>query len=205
MERNKFQKENELSSNPLNQFFYQIEKNNDSPFSLALSAYQALRKEAKTGEGLFYYLIEDSLFSSLNATFHEQLILTLSKNKQYLIPLIEKYSEETETREKIIDKSVQDHLNFIENHGVCNGCPSCENHTDVTSLIEPYQKGELDFFTELYIGMQTIQFTMEYFIYDELPQNEQLLDSIEQKTILDSRKLIYNYSKMKIDKYLKDI
>ncbi|EQC43883.1 hypothetical protein [Bacteriovorax sp. Seq25_V] len=184
--------------NPLAKIFYDLESSEASPFNLALASYDAIKQDAGSSHDFFNFLIEDSMFTSLYATFYEQLLIGINQNPLFALKLIEKFSEQTEERERIIASQAQDHFNFIENYGMCDGCASCENHTDVASLISHYQKGDIDFFTELYLGMQTIQFTMESLVYDILPSDPTLASHLTHKNILNWRQIMYKYSQVRI-------
>ncbi|EQC51997.1 hypothetical protein M901_2616 [Bacteriovorax sp. DB6_IX] len=190
-------KRTETNVNPLSKLFYELESYDESPFKMAMASYEAIRNEAKTGEELFYYLIEDAMFTSLYATFYEQLLMAIGQNPEYAVQLIEKFSDDSEERERIIASQAQNHFSFIENFGMCDGCNCCENHTDVAELIAPYQKGDIDFFTELYIGMQTIQFAMEYLIYDAIPNDQELVSALNLSNIQEWRQQIYNYAQLR--------
>lgn len=190
-------KRSEKQVNPLSKVFYELESIEESPFKMSMASYEALRNEAKTGEELFYYLIEDAMFTSLYATFYEQLLLAIGQNPEYAIELIEKFSDDGEERERVIASQAQNHFSFIENFGMCDGCSCCENHTDVAELIAPFQKGDIDFFTELYIGMQTIQFAMEYLIFEVIPNNQEIVSSFSPANIMEWRQQIYSYSQLR--------
>jgi hypothetical protein len=190
-------KRTETQVNPLSKVFYELENIEESPFKMAMASYEALRSEAKTGEELFYYLIEDAMFTSLYATFYEQLLLAIGQNPEYAIELIEKFSDDGDERERIIATQAQNHFSFIENFGMCDGCSCCENHTDVAELIAPFQKGDIDFFTELYIGMQTIQFAMEYLIFEVIPNNVEIVSSFTPANIMEWRQQIYSYAQLR--------
>ncbi|OIQ20552.1 MAG: hypothetical protein BM556_01010 [Bacteriovorax sp. MedPE-SWde] len=188
---------NEPQVNPLSKVFYDLESIDESPFRMAMASYNALKQEAKSSEELFYYLIEDAMFTSLYATFYEQLLVTIGQNPDFTLDLIEKFSDDGDERERLIAGQAQDHLSFIENFGMCDGCKCCENHTDVAELIAPFQKGDIDFFTELYIGMQTIQFSMEYLIFEVIPNDVEIAKSFSPKNIMDWRQTIYSYAQLK--------
>jgi len=187
----------EEQANPLSKIFYDLENIEESPFRMAMASYEALRTEAKSAEELFYYLIEDAMFTSLYATFYEQLLITSGQNPEHAIALIEKFSDDGEERERLIATQAQNHFSFIENFGMCDGCSCCENHTDVAELIAPFQKGDIDFFAELYIGMQTIQFAMEYLIFEVVPNQPEILHSFSQKNIMEWRQQIYSYAQLR--------
>ena len=181
----------------LSKIFYELETSHDSPYSMAMTAYEAIKSQAKSGEELFYFLIEDAMFTSLYATFYEQLLTTASSHPEHALALIEKFASEADQRERVIATQSQNHFNFIENYGMCEGCQSCDNHADVAELIAPFQKGDIDFFTELFIGMQTIQFAMEALIFDILPDHPEFLEQIDQNSIINWRQTIYSYAQLK--------
>ena len=192
LNRNKATKENLLAKK-----FYELENLEDAPFKMALTAYNALKRDASTTEDLYCFLIEDAMFSSIYATFFEHLLITLAQYPQHALQLIEKFEADSAEREQIIATQAQNHFNFIDNYGMCDGCTSCENHTDVSQLIEPYQKGDIDFFTELYIGMQTIQFTLEYIVYDLIPSEPEIISALNHGNIVKLRQTVYSYAQLK--------
>jgi hypothetical protein len=183
--------------NPLAQTFYELEQLEDSPFQLAMASYQAMKNETKSGEELFYYMIEDAMFSSIYATYFEHLMSTMYQHQNHALALVEKFSDDAGEREQSIAEQSQNHLTFIENFGMCDGCSSCDNHKDVAQLIAPFQKGDINFFTELYIGMQTIQFTMEFLLYEIIPTNPELIKALTPENILHLRQTIYNYAQLR--------
>ena len=202
MMKNIFKNKEQSSPRPLAKLFYELETLEASPYSLALNSFQSLKESSKSAEELFYFLIEDSIYVSLYATFYEELIKHLKSNPEKTNEFIQKFADASEERERLIAEEAQNHLNFIENYGMCEGCSSCENHKDVAELIGPFQKGEIDFFSELYIGMQTIQNSMEALIYDILPENNQLSAILSPQDVLEWRGQIFSYATIKTQDHL---
>ena len=157
------------SQNALFPYFMRLEGEGQFPFLLALGALEELEKSASTDKELLDYLLEDIIFTSIYATFYEQLMVTVHENAEHCIPLIDKFSEGGHQREQIIATQTQKHYDYILNEAYCEGCECCENHGDVDELIPKWKNGELDFFLSLYIGMQTIQYSMEHILYDVIP------------------------------------
>jgi hypothetical protein len=178
----------------LAKFFHDLEGGPDFPYTLALKAYDNLKASANGQEDLFYMLMEDCIFTSLYATFYEELLVAVKKNNDVAIPLIDRFADDADERERMIAEQTQHHLSFIENNGSCPGCPCCDNHQDVAELIQYWNKGDIDFFTNLYIGMQTIQFSMEHLIYDVIPATNSVIDLLNHKSILEFRQYIFDYA-----------
>ncbi len=190
----RFKKEN---SNELGKVFYELEQSSNSPYNMALHSLNELKRSARGSEELFLYLIEDAIFISLYATFYEELMKHIVRKPENALIYIERFSSASEERERLIAAEAQNHLNFIENLGLCSGCNSCDNHADVGELIAPYQRGDIDFFTELYLGMQTIQYSMEALLYDIIPNKLDLAKEVSPQNILAWRQLIYSYVQLK--------
>ena len=93
----------------------------------------------------------------------------------------------------MISEQTEYHFNFILNKGLCSGCPACDNHSDVVELLSHWQKGNIEFFVTLYLGMQTIQFTMEHLLYDIIPVNKSVAKELTPDNILSFRQFIYSY------------
>lgn len=187
----------DLNKKELAKVFYELEEFQDAPLKMALATYESLREGTKSTEDFFFYLIEDSIFTSLYATFYERIFHAISAHPDRALELIESFSADADEREQVIATQTQHHLNFVENYGMCQGCSSCEYHQDVAELISYYQRGDINFFTELFLGMQTMQFTMEYFLYDYIPSNPAYAKLCGPEYIQYWRELIYNYSKVK--------
>lgn len=192
-------KSNSESGNILVNFFNELEKNN-SCYDLALSSLFAIKDQCTTEDEFLSFLLEDSLFTSLYATFYEHLLVGVHNNQDVGLELIRMFKEQTQTREQILASQSQDHFNFITNGGKCPGCASCENHADVAELVEPFANSDLNFFVELYLGMLTIQFAMEALIYDLIPQDINIAKTLDAKNILAWRQYIYEYAQAKTAK-----
>lgn len=176
--------------------FHRLEGTSSFPYVQALEALDNLEQTAHNEQELLFFLLEDIIFTSLYATYYEQILIGLSQNPHVALELIERFGREEEEREKLIGQQTYHHAQFIEKLGLCDGCICCENHTDVAELISPWQKGDREFFINLYVGMQTIQFAMEDLIYEVIPAHPAIITEINNSAILDFRKYLYNFSSL---------
>ena len=138
-------------------------------------------------------MVEDILYSSLYATFYEQLLYTIKENPALAIPLIEAFQKDSEERENIINNMTEFHLSYIINGGQCEGCPVCDNHADVDEIVEVFHNGNFTFFKNLYLGMQTIQYAMEELIYDLSPDRPDWYQDFDAETVLKFRQNIIEF------------
>ena len=169
------------------------EQRDDHPYNLAINSFENLKENSASQDEFFLFMIEDILSSSLYATFYEELIKTVYENKKLTAALIEAFANDEEKREQVIAEQSQYHLNFLLNDGHCDGCPVCNNHQDVEEIIPHLKAGNLPFFQNLYLGMQTIQFAMEELIFDMIPQNNDWSKNLNQQCIIEVRKEIFEY------------
>ncbi|MAF76711.1 MAG: hypothetical protein CME60_01020 [Halobacteriovoraceae bacterium] len=177
--------------------FFSDESRTDHPFSLAMHTYKQLQETANSQEEVFLFMIEDVIFSSLYATFYEQLLFTARENPHLALPLIANFEQDQAERERMISEQTENHLNFILAGGSCEGCSSCDNHADVSELLPFVEQGHFDFFKNLYIGMQAIQFAMEELIYDLTPDHMQWLEDYTPEKVLEFRQMIIDYAEKK--------
>jgi hypothetical protein len=180
-------------------YFNSMEQDEDFPLRLALSALNDLENTAEDEEELLFFILEDIIFTSLYATFYEELFMALRNNPQLTIPLIEEFSKTSDDRDQKIAMQTEDHLNFVQNGGDCEGCSSCENHRDVLELIAPWERADFSFFIPLYLGMQTIQYAFEQFVYDFLPENSSILKHADRDTIQQLRKYLFEYAEQNVE------
>ncbi|MBT3236713.1 MAG: hypothetical protein HN353_12225 [Bdellovibrionales bacterium] len=187
------------SSNPLNHFFMTLESRMEGPFSRALSQLDSLEQESADGTELLFLLLEDTVFSSIYATFYEELFLkfsdTTEEGREQLIELFEQSSEQ---RDRLIAQQTGGHVDYIMRGGSCPGCSSCQFHQDVDDLVARWQQQDLNFFVTLYIGMQTIQTSFEQLLYDYLDSNDRIIRYFTPENILGLRKFIMDYSEREL-------
>ena len=176
----------------INSFFHE-ENRTDHPYKLALHTYNQLQETSETREEAYVFMLEDIIFSSLYATFYEQLLFTIKENPEVGPELITVFQKDQEEREKIISGQTENHLAFVLNEGYCPGCTACENHGDVAELIALFHNGDFDFFKTLYLGMQTIQFAMEELIYDFAIEQTAWYDEFSPENVLEYRQRIIRY------------
>ncbi len=177
--------------------FLRDQSRSDHPHIMALHTYKQLQETTNSQEEVFLYMIEDVIFSSLYATFYEQLLFTARENPTLAVDLINNFEKDQEERERVISEQTQNHLAFILNGGQCEGCSSCENHNDVAELLPYVMAGDFQFFKGLYIGMQSIQFAMEELIYDLTPDHLEWLIDYTPERVLEFRQMIIDYAEKK--------
>jgi hypothetical protein len=178
---------------PFRSFFFEDTLRTDHPYRMALHTYNQLRETSAGQEELYLFMVEDVIYSSLYATFYEQLLFALKDNMSVARDLIDTFEKDHEERERLIAQQTEYHLSFIINEGQCSGCPACENHNDVSELVSLFHGGDFEFFKTLYLGMQTIQFTMEELIYELAPENSEWYGSFTPDNILEFRQEIIDF------------
>ncbi|MBT7610308.1 MAG: hypothetical protein HN576_11165 [Bacteriovoracaceae bacterium] len=179
-------------------FFLKLEGDDQFPFAMALKTLEELEQTAQSESELLEYMMEDIVFTSIYATFYEHLFITINENSHLTLELIDKFSETGADRESLIAQQTQHHFSYILNNGECSGCEACDNHGDVDDLIEYYQTGDLVFFINLYLGMQTITYALEQLLYDTLPVRLDLTEKITAQAILEFRQYIVEYTDKKL-------
>jgi hypothetical protein len=175
-------------------FFAEGEGSENFPLTLALTSLESIGSGAKNEEDYLLCLLEDSVFSSLYVTFYEKIFSAIKENPSKKNALIEAFAADINEREKVIGIQSQNHINFVENNAFCKGCASCDNHPDVSELVSFWINKDVTFFESLYVGMQTIQFSMEQLLYEAVPRNEELLDELSPETILKFRQALFDFS-----------
>lgn len=188
-------KKNSLS---LKNIFLDMEGTTEFPFTLALNTFEQLEAQSTSRSELMALLLEDIIFSSLYATFYEEILDTIYQNTEVAVPLINRFSEDQEQRDQIIAEQTQAHLSYVLNKGLCPGCAHCENHRDVADLVQYWSKQDFKFFATLYMGMQTIQFSMEHILYDVIPLSQEYSHLTSREQILEFRQFIYDYVEAKL-------
>lgn len=175
------------------QTFFDIDDRSDHPYKMAVHTYYQLQETSGSLEEAYLYMLEDIIYSSLYATFYEQLFFTIRENPEVAPALIKAFEKDHEERERIIASQTENHLSYILNEGQCKGCPACENHEDVAELVSAFHGGDFEFFKLLYLGMQTIQFAMEELAYDYAPEEPHWYQEFTPENILEYRQRIIQY------------
>ena len=178
---------------PLIRTFLDQEEREDFPFKMSLDALEKLKSSCSDEKELHLYMLEDIVFSSIYATFYEAIFVAIKNNPQWAAKLAEQFEKSSEERERLIAEQSDHHVNFILNSGDCRGCPSCRHHGDVQELIPHWERGNWNFFLTLYLGMQTIQFSMEHLLYEVVPYDETVIPLLEPREILGLRQFLYRY------------
>ncbi|PIP94439.1 MAG: hypothetical protein COW00_16555 [Bdellovibrio sp. CG12_big_fil_rev_8_21_14_0_65_39_13] len=179
--------------NTLMGYFISKQESEESSYQLALQSYQELRKQCKTQEEFMLFLLEDIIFTSLSATFYEEVFNTAKENPSLAHALIDEFEKDTDSREQNIAELTEFHARYIMNNGKCPGCPACSNHSDVHELLVYWKQNDMQFFSRLYIGMQTIKFAMEDLLYMGLIERPELIQKIDRTAILNFRQDIIDW------------
>lgn len=192
-------KTNEKNDINLFSLFLDAEKSEASPFRMAVLSYQTLENQSENMDAHMQFMLEDIIFSSLYATFYEEVFQACHDNAEVAVSLINRFQEDQESRDQIIAVQTQNHLNYVLNGGTCSGCAECENHGDVRELIGYWENREFRFFAALYLGMTTIQYAMEYLLYDIIPLDSHYTTLTAREKILRLRQDIIQYVEDKIN------
>lgn len=179
--------------NNLMNYFISKQYGEESPYQLALASYQELRKQCKSQEEFMLFLLEDIIFTSISATFYEEVFNTAKENPKLAHALIDEFEKDTDSREQNIAELTEFHASYITNNGKCPGCPACSNHHDVHELLAYWKVNDMQFFSRLYIGMQTIKFAMEDLLYMGLIEKPELIGIVDRASILNMRQDIINW------------
>lgn len=173
--------------------FLELEGTSEFPYDLAAGTYQTLKEQSRDKTELISLLLEDIVFSSLYATYYEEILNTIHENPQVSVQLVNTFSEDQESRDREVAEQTHAHLQYIFNNGHCPGCLHCDHHQDVQDLIGYWLKQDLTFFSTLYLGMQTIQFSMEHILYDVLPMAPENASLVQRQNLLKFRQNIYDF------------
>ncbi|GAB4414807.1 MAG: hypothetical protein OHK0056_21920 [Bacteriovoracaceae bacterium] len=179
--------------NELMSYFLKKEGREDFAYDLAIQSYEELRSSCQSQEDFMVFLLEDVVFTSLSATFYEEVLNTIHDNPKVAIALIDEFEKDTDSREQSIAALTELHVNYIMNHGKCQGCHACSNHNDVAEIIPYWKNRDLVFFSNLYIGMMTIRFAMEDLLYMGLAENRDLIGKVDRSSVLQMRQDIISW------------
>ena len=162
-----------------------------------MKGFNQLKTEAdENGEDLSLYLLEDILFSSLYTSFCESFFLEARQSDLNLIEnYIEHFEKGSPEREAQIALETESHLQYIINGGHCDGCNYCSSHKDLNPLVDKWNQGDIEYFIELYLGMQAIQSLFDQILYDYLPCNPDILDYFTMEVIDKIRVFLIDLTK----------
>lgn len=185
---------------PFLDFYFSLEDSNRFPFKMALDNLKHLEHEVGSDEDLLFCTLEDSVFSSLQATYYEEMFQALKDNPDVFNELIHKFNDSKESRDQLILSQAQKHVNYIVRGGMCQGCDQCENHKDVDELIPYYQNGDISFFIKIYLGMQAIHLGMESLLFDFLPTHSDFVGELSRERVFEYRSAIFKHAEDEFEK-----
>ncbi len=180
------------------QYFHATSPTNKSPYQEALKAYKDVCETAKSEEELVYFLTSDIIFTALHTTVIEELFSTIIGHQEYTIELIEKFSEDTQSRDELINEHTTNHLLYLQNSGNCDGCESCEGHQDLSHLVPEWERMNLPYFTKLFLEVQTIFCFLERVTYELIPKYPDIALMMTPDLISQTRRHLAEYISKKL-------
>ena len=182
----------------LSPIFEQLSSSEQSPYMTALTAFKGVEETAKDREELLYFLMSDIIFTALHTTVMEDVLETIRSNPEYSIELVNKFSSDTEERDELINEHTSNHLRFILQGGECDGCESCEGHADILHLVDRWREQDQQFFTKLYLEVQTIYCFLELVLIKVIPHRLDVAEVMSKSTIESTRNYLAQFIEQKI-------
>ena len=180
------------------QYFHATSPTNKSPYQEAMKAYRNVCDAASNDEELVYFLTSDIIFTALHTTVLEELFSTVIENQEYTLELIEKFSEDTQSRDELINEHTTNHLLYLQNNGTCEGCESCEGHQDLNHLVPQWERVNLAYFTKLFLEVQTIFCFLERITYELIPKYPDIALMMTPELIAQTRLHLAEYISKKL-------
>ena len=179
---------------PFDELFLSLEKRPEFPFTMALKSLEELLDSTESEQETLFYLLEDIIFASLYATFYEQAFMAIRKNPKLTRSIIQEFSNNQQSREQSIAIQTESHANFVQEGGHCPGCPFCQHHGDVAELIDYWDRNDYYFLSSFFVGMKTIQYSMEQLLYDTVAMRADIRAALTEENILIYRKKIIDHT-----------
>ena len=180
------------------QYFHATSPSNKSPYQEAMKAYRNVCDAANSQEELIYFLTSDIIFTALHTTVLEELYSTIIENQEYTLELIEKFSEDTQSRDEMINEHTTNHLLYLQNSGSCEGCDSCEGHQDIGHLVPEWERMNLPYFTKLFLEVQTIFCFLERITYELIPKYPDIALMMTPNLVAQTRMHLAEYISKKL-------
>ena len=179
-------------------YFQEISGTNLSPFKQAMEALKGVEESSRDKEEFLYFLTSDIIFTALHTTVIEEMFSTIQKNEEYSLELISKFSSDTQMRDELINDHTTNHLHYLSALGHCEGCSSCEGHQDLNHLLPYWKTGDLNYFTKLYLEVQTIFCFLEMVLYKLIPKHPDVVFLMTPELITETRSLLAAHISNKI-------
>ena len=189
---------NNLEKNYIWNYFQEISETKLSPYQQALDALKGVEESSRDKDEFLYFLTSDIIFTALHTTVMEEMFSTIQKNSEYSIELISKFASDTQMRDDLINDHTTNHLKYIINNGECEGCNSCEGHFDLNHLVPYWVKGDINYFTKLYLEVQTIFCFLEMILYKLIPRHPDVAFLMTPELINETRNLLAQHISRKI-------
>ncbi len=190
--------QNPIEKNYIWDYFQEISETRLSPYQQALDALKGVEESSRDKDEFIYFLTSDIIFTALHTTVMEEMFSTIQKNSEYSIELISKFASDTQMRDDLINDHTTNHLKYIINNGECEGCNSCEGHSDLNHLVPYWMKGDINYFTKLYLEVQTIFCFLEMILYKLIPRHPDVAFLMTPELINETRTLLAQHISRKI-------
>lgn len=179
-------------------YFQEISETNLSPYIQAITALRGVEESARDEEEFLYFLTSDIIYTALHTTVIEEMFSTLQSNHEYCLELISKFASDTQMRDELINDHTTNHLNYLANDANCDGCSSCEGHQDLHHLLDYWKKQDRNYFTKLYLEVQTIFCFLEMVLFKLIPKHPDVAFLMTPELINETRMLLASHIENKI-------
>ena len=179
-------------------YFKEISDTNLSPYIQAITALRGVEESARDEEEFLYFLTSDIIYTALHTTVIEEMFSTLQSNHEYCLELISKFASDTQMRDELINDHTTNHLNYLANDAHCDGCSSCEGHQDLNHLLDHWKNQDRNYFTKLYLEVQTIFCFLEMVLFKLIPRHPDVAFLMTPELINETRNLLANQIESKI-------
>jgi hypothetical protein len=169
-----------------------------SPYIQAITALRGVEESARDEEEFLYFLTSDIIYTALHTTVIEEMFNTLQSNHEYCLELISKFASDTQMRDDLINDHTTNHLNYLANDASCEGCQSCEGHQDLKHLLSHWKNQDRNYFTKLYLEVQTIFCFLEMVLFKLIPKHPDVAFLMTPELINETRKLLAAHIETKI-------
>jgi hypothetical protein len=173
--------------------FHRYEGVSEFSYNQALSALDNIQKSAQSKDQFIDFVLSDIIFTALHTTIMEEMFVTIRSHQEIAVPLIQKFSEATVERDKMINIHTKNHLRYLANNGECEGCSSCEGHKDIVTMLPRLAKHDVDYFLKLYLEVQTIYCALERVLYQFIPTHVEVVEFLDDQTMIQFRSYVAHY------------
>jgi hypothetical protein len=146
------------------------------------------------GDEFKIILLQETIFTSLNVTFYEDLFLRIKNDPKVGDDLVDNFSQNYPFRKEYLEKETDLHLNYILKNGQCTGCDSCQFHGHLDELLEDWTNDDMTRVIITYLGMHCIQSAFEYLVFDVYFKDPFITDHFTMSEINKFRQYLFTYT-----------